>query len=513
MWLNTRLATEYTEYFEGTEGLNYSEKPKSLTRALGVVANIGFSTTVQNGDAELKMQENKNRKQELESAIKEYLSRAEIYPMSDSWELAQTGDYVMVFGMTPFHKQDDPESYCFLAPEEAERKLIYQIDRLFESQIRAATVRKSLQRAITLTDQDTEFIFSFETDEQEQQYHDKIYEYLYPYLESRCDALVPMYQLECAYGVEFPLANAVLYAGDSNSQLATIANDDDYHFTDTDSQQIENRSFLKFPVQGDPASRLEQVEFEAERALQVLRFIYPWFEKDGKSYNPAHGVSTWKHSWRVIVFDRTPETRVWSPWNSAKPNGIHGTQRIGAELLNDAKKYYYLDSINYHFQNHDLNLVSRRFCRAFKFYDIASQTSDADVALANFTISVDILLPSGKGWELTSYLISLIEKGGLYEGKMTLNKQLSDPNKTGWPERVKLTVSDYKAFYLIRNKVVHGNTMSGFVSDMQVKKSRQIAKNAIRAYAKLSRAFPWENDKEAKNWFKEPCKPPEMNNS
>ena len=102
MWLNTRLATEYTEYFEGTEGLNYSEKPKSSTRALGVVANIGFSTTVQNGDAELKMQENKNRKQELESAIKEYLSRAEMYPMSDSWELAQTGDYVMVFGMSPF---------------------------------------------------------------------------------------------------------------------------------------------------------------------------------------------------------------------------------------------------------------------------------------------------------------------------------------------------------------------------------------------------------------------------
>ena len=454
------------------------------------------------------MEENINRKQELESAIKEYLSQAEMHPMSDSWELAQTGDNVMVFGMTPFHKQDDPESYCFLVPEEAERKLIDQVDRLFESQIRAATVRKSLQRAITLTDQDTEFIFPFETDEQEQQYHDKIYEYLYPYLESRCDALVPMYQLECAYGVEFPLANAVLYAGDSNSQLATIANDDDYHFTDTDSQQIENRSFLKFPVQGDPAIRLEQVEYEAERALQVLRFIYPWFEKDGKSYNPAHGVSTLKHSWRVIVFDRTPETRVWSPWNSAKPNGIHGTQRITAELLSDAKKYYYLDSINYHFRSHDLSFVSRRFCRAFKYYDIASQTSDADVALANYAISVDILLPSGNARELTSYLMSLIDKGGIYEGKMTLNQDLSDPDSTEWTERVKFTVRDYKEFYIIRDKVVHGNTMSDIVSDMQVKKSRQIAKNAIRAYARLSRAFDWQCDKEAKNWFKHPCKPP-----
>ena len=38
-------------------------------------------------------------------------------------------------------------SYCFLAPEEAERKLIDQVDRLFESQIRAATVRRSIQNA------------------------------------------------------------------------------------------------------------------------------------------------------------------------------------------------------------------------------------------------------------------------------------------------------------------------------------------------------------------------------
>ena len=453
------------------------------------------------------MQENKKRKQKLESAIKEYLSQAEMHQMSDSWELAHTGDYVLVFGLSPFYTQDDPESYCFLAPEEAEQKLIDKVELLFDSQVRAATVRNSLQRAITLTGQDADFIFPFETDEQEQQYHDQIYELLESHYENRYDALIPMYQLECAYGVEFPLANAVLHSGGSRSKLATIANYDDNHFKDTDRQQIELCSYLKFPVTGDSASRLEQVERETERALQVLRFIYPWFEKDGQSYNAAHGVSTWKHSWRVIVYDRTTATRSWSPWNSAKPNGIHGTQRVSAELLNDAKKYFYLDSINYHFQNHDLNLVSRRFCRAFKYYDIASQTSDADVALANFIICVDILLPSGNAKELTKHLISLIEKGGLYEGIMTLNEQLSDPDETGWPERVKLTVSDYKVFYLIRNKVVHGNSMSGSVSDIQLKKSRQIAKNAIRAYAKLSRAFNWQSDKEAKNWFRQPRKP------
>ena len=428
--------------------------------------------------------------------------------MSDAWELAHTGDYALVFGLTPFYTQEDSDAYCFMASAEAERKLIDKVDSLYNSQVTAATVRKSLQSVITSMGKDAKFIFPFETDEQERQYHDKIYEVLDPYYDSRCDALVPLYQLECSNDIEFPLANAVLYSGGSQSQLATIANDDDYLFRDTDSQKIANSSFLRFPVTGDSAIRLEQVEYEAERALQVLRFIYPWFEIDGKSYNPAHGVSMWKHSNRVIVYQRTPETRIWSPWYSEIPNGVHGTQRISADLLNDAKKYYFLDGINYHFQNRDRNLVSRRFCRAFEFYDIASKASDADVALANFTICVDILLPKGKAKELTSYLVSLIENGGLYEGKMTLNEQLSDPDKTGWPELVRLTVSDYKAFYIIRNKVVHGNTMSGTHSDMHLKKSRQIAKNAIRAYAKLSRAFNWQTDKETKNWFENPCKPP-----
>jgi len=453
------------------------------------------------------MEENLKRKQELKSAIKEYLRQTEMHPISDAWELAQTGDYVFVFGMSSFSMQDDSESYYFLVPEAAERKFIYGVDSLFDSQVGPATVRSSLQTAINVINDDTVFVFPFETDEQEQQYHDKIYELLNFHYERRYDAIVPIYQLECSTGVEFPLANAVLYSGSERSQLAIIANNDDNWFRDDDRQRIKHCSYLKFRVTGDGASRLEQVEYEAERALQVLRFIYPWFGKDGKSYNPAHGVSMWKHSDRVIVYDRTSVTGNSTPWYAEIPNGVLGTRRISAEFLSDAKEFFGLDDINYHFQNRDRNLVSRRFCRAFEFYDIASKASDTDVALTNFIISVDILLPSGNAKELTKYLISLIENGDLYEGKMELNEQLTDPDKTRWPDRVRLTLSDYKAFYIIRDKVVHGNTMNGIVSDVQVKKSRQIAKNAIRAYARLSRAFNWQSDKEAKNWFKNPRKP------
>ena len=456
------------------------------------------------------MDDNMKRKHELELAMRKYLSQAEMHPMSESWDLAHTGNFVLVFGRAPFYAEDDPESYCFLAPQAAERKLMEKVDSIFDSLIRPATVRSSLQRPLSLAGQDAEFIFPFETKEQEQQYHDKIYELLNFHYERRYEAIVPMYQLNCDDGVEFPLANAVLYSGGQRSLLASLVSFQDSRFIESVKNRIEYCSYLKFPVTGDTASCLKQVEYEAERALQVLRFIYPWFENYGKAFNPAHGVSMWKHSPRIIFYDYISKTNEPVPWQLEAPNGMLGARRITSELLNDAKKYYYLDSINYHFRNHDHNLLSRRFCRAFNFYDIASRTSDDYIALTNFTICVDILLPSGKRRELRDYLISLIEMGDLYVGKMTLDQQLSDPGKTEWPERVRLTVSDYKAFYLIRNKVVHGNTMTSIISDMQVKKARQIAHNAIRAYAKLSRAFNWQSDKEAKQWFKQPCKPPEM---
>ena len=192
-------------------------------------------------------------------------------------------------------------------------------------------------------------------------------------------------------------------------------------------------------------------------ALQVLRFIYPWFEKDGKSYNPAHGVSTWKHSWRVIVYDRTPETRAWSPWNSAKPNGIHGTRRISAETLRYAREINGLDDINLHFQNSDSNPVSKRICQALSFYDNATLTSDVDVAFSNFIISVDILLPADSKVKLTLCLKMLIEHANHYTGKMNLNEDLADPESTCWPERVQFTTIDFESFYRIRNDLVHGN--------------------------------------------------------
>ena len=477
------------------------------------MATIALSAIVHIEYAELKMRENVNRKQELESATKEYLNQAEIHPMSDSWEKAQTGDYVMVFGLSPFSRQDDPEFYGIVAPKEAERKLIEKVDSLFDSQIRAATVRTSLQSAITLTGKNTQFVYPFESDELEQQYHDKIYELLKSHYESRYDTMVPIYQLECADGVEFPLANAVMYSGGRRSRLAKIANYDENHLIDSDRQQIELCSYLKFPVTGDSVSCLEQVEHETERALQVLIFIYPWFENNRKAFNPAHGVSMWKHSGRVIVYDRTSATNFSSLWHAEIPNGIFGARKLSAEILVYAQKVRGLDDINYHIKNSEFNPVSQRICRALSFYDAAAQSPIAQFAFGNFVISIDILLPANsvRGPILTNYLGSLIEHGKFYTGEMILDAELTNPEQTEWPERVRLATADFKDFYTTRGQILHGSSEERYktrVSSQQVKKARQIAHNAIRAYAYLALAFNWQSDKEAKNWFKAPFKPP-----
>ena len=83
--------------------------------------------------------------------------------------------------------------------------------------------------------------------------------------EKRYDAIVTIYHIRCIDGVEIPLASAKLYSEDAQ----------------------DRHSSLKFQVTGDDDSRLEQVDCEVERALQVLRFICPWYEDDSKSINSA----------------------------------------------------------------------------------------------------------------------------------------------------------------------------------------------------------------------------------
>ncbi len=454
------------------------------------------------------MLESMKRKQELESTIKEYLEQAEIYPMSDSWELAQTGEYVFVFGMNSFTDGEDEDHVNFLAPVEAEIALMNRIYCLFNAQVSPRTVRSSLNTTIVEIGE-----FPLSTDEKVQQFNDKVFKILNFHFERQYDAIVPLYQLECK--VEFPLANAVLHPGNRGSELARIAEDDRKHWSDDNREQIKNCSYLKFSTKGDNDSRLAQVEYEVERALQVLRFIYPWFEKDGRQFNPSHGVSMWNHSNRLIQYVPTSSSNDQYFRHAEIPNGIFGTRKLSTEFLRYSKEVGGLNDINFHIQNSDCRPVSQRICRALSFFDTAAQTSNGQVAFSNFIVSIDILLPAKNvaAPKLTGFLGLMIEHGRVYTGEMSLDTELEDPESTTWQERVRLTIADFEDFYKTRGQILHGNEEDRYkirISKFQVKKARQIAHNAIRAYAYLARSFNWQTDKEANNWFKQPCKPPEV---
>ena len=142
-------------------------------------------------------------------------------------------------------------------------------------------------------------------------------------------------------------------------------------------------------------------------------------------------------------------------------------------------------------------LCPQRICRALSFYDTAARTPVIHVAFSNFIISVDILLPPNNvaATVLTCHLQSLIEHAKYYTGEMKLDTGLADPESTTWPERVRLTTTDFKDFYTTRGQILHGSEEERYktrVSKQQVKKARQIAHNAIRAYAHLGARLSME---------------------
>ena len=217
----------------------------------------------------------------------------------------------------------------------------------------------------------------------------------------------------------------------------------------------------------------------------------------------------WKHSSRVIVYNRCSSKNNRAGGSREVPNGVDGVRKLDMEMLNYAKDFRGLDDINHHFALLDHNEVSQRIVRALNFYDTATLAINNDVCFGSFVISVDILMPPGRAIELTGNLETLIKHAKYYVGKMTSGDQLGDGESAAWSELVRLTTVDFKRYYIARGKILHGNLQSSYsLSDADLKHVREIAHNAIRAYAYLARAFDWKCDKEAHNWFKSPHSPP-----
>ena len=459
-----------------------------------------------------------DRKQGFYLATKKYIDLGVSFSFGESQELVKSGKYEFLLGKAAFYSRStEPYKYLLVRIED-EQQFMSDVVNIFHSKVVPRTVRESFLKAIVQTRDDAKFALPFATDEQEHQYLELVYDFINHHYERQYDAIVPLFQIRCESGVKLPLANAVLCAGEEIPCLADVVPDEAFHEQETTREPLTDCSFLTFRVAGDIYSRLEQVEVHVERALQVLRFIYPWKPRDYPDYHAAQGVSVWRQSHKTTLFlDYETGEKNFHGF-SELPIEITGNNRISNRFILDANDNYRLDDINFHFQTSATNPVSERICRSLGFYDTAAQSSVAQFAFSNFVISIDILLPSEKVKKcvFTGYLNSLIEHGKLYTGNKPRDNTLVTPETTSRQERERLTTADFREFYTTRGQILHGSKENKYktsISKSQVMKARQIAHNAIRAYAYLARAFGWETDRQAKEWFKSPHSPPKEANT
>lgn len=446
--------------------------------------------------------DSKKQKQELGAAIKQYLSQAEMHPIQEALELTKFGDFAFVFGMSVFIEEEDKDLVYFLVPADAELKLMGKIDKIFNSQVGPRTVRSQLNRTVEEIGE-----FPFSTNEKEEKFNDKLFKLLNFHFERQYDAIVPLYQIECS--VKFPLANAVLHPSGSQSELSQIAEDESNYLSGDDREQIKNCSYLKFRVTGDSESRIHQVEHEVEMSLQVLRFLIPWKKENKIVVNPVNHVAMRKHSHRIIAFHRVD---IGSLPYADVPDIHFKVRPINEGFLTFSRKSLGLGDVNFHYQNRYISQVSPRICRSLSYYDSASRSLYKDVALGNYVICVDILLPPGKSDKLAESLKRLLFYGlrSIYKDKH--NGTDSDSKEYSWQSLCRQISIDFKKFYVMRDKIVHGHPGNNYdIKERDVGQIRHIAQLSIHAYSYLARAFNWQTDKEAKDWFKKPCKPPEKN--
>lgn len=445
-----------------------------------------------------------NKEIRFQEALLAYLRQADMQTMCKEIELTRDGKYRNLCFMKTFYKDEDKKPYRLLVPTDAWHELLQEVDQIFESKINAKLTHRAIDQTICEL---KEFPFSGET---LSQYSKDIFAILWGHFELQVEAIVPLYNIRCTCSLELPLANSVLYSGNSDSLLARKASHPDLLSSGYRSN-VKNNNFLCIPVTGDDESRLAQVEFESEQALKVLRFITLWqsttIGNRQTKINTANFVSMWKTKTRIIFYHKPEELY-------GRPGFISNEQRelqLDKEDVDIASNLG-LDDINYHYQNPD-NPSSDRVRRALELYDSGTRALTKWQSLYRYVACINVALPtsSSRGSELAKYLETLIKYGGNYIGTMKKNSTQSDSDTITWDEMVTMTTQPFSKFYELRSKILHGNPISDYeISDTDIEDVRVLAHNAVRLLAKVSREFQWQTYKEAKNWFKTPDYPPSV---
>ena len=444
-----------------------------------------------------------DRKQTFETALAQYLQQANMFTIYEEHPLTESGKYRNLCFMKTYYKEGDKTPHRLLVPTVAWLTFLQQIQLVFDSKINGKLVNRAIDHVICGM---SEFPL---TNEQLKTYGDEIFQVLWRNYESTAEALVPLYNLYTRDRIEIPLARTMFNSGDEESILAKRAKHEDIPHT---LSEIADHSFLKIQVSGDNESKLAQVEFEAEQALKVLRFITIWQTTTVGTtrirFNSASYVTIREAGMRRIIY-HNPDRLDLRP-------GLFGDREKSMNLsnkdLDNARKYYGLDDINYHFGEAS-NPISERVIKSLELYDSGTRALTDWQALYRYVAAINVALPtsSSSGEDLAKLLETLIKYGGSYVGKMVTD-DTADSDIVTWEEIVKGTAEPFKRFYTLRGKILHGNELrEDDISDADVEGARVLAHNAVRLLAKLAREFKWQTYKEAKKWFSLPSHPPSIN--
>jgi len=444
------------------------------------------------------------------AALKEYFCQSELHPLDEGRKLEETGEYHLFYPLPSYTEKDSKTTYYRVVPTTVEAAFFQQIDKIFDSRIGQQLVSSTINQTI---DEFGRFPFKDKKLVIDEKFSDKIFETLIWYFESEAEALVPLYNIMCLDNMEMTLANAVLHSGGAQSLLTEKANHSVFknQFPKM-AEEIADKCFLCIPVAGGSENRLEQAERETEKALKVLRFVTPWQSviKGNKEVmiNRASKVSQWKTDWRTVLFDQPDKPKNMPGFNSS----IQQFLKTDSQVVDNAREYFGLDDINYHYQNIG-HPISDRVQRALALYDSGTRAITNWEALYQYVVSINVVIPTSASEKdkLKQDLETLIRYGGYYYyyvGKMRKDESLSEPEKTTWKEMVKLTAKPFAEFYKLRGMILHGNEMDeDLISNANVEEARTLAHNAVRLFAKLAREFNWKDYKDAKRWFKSPSYP------
>ncbi|MBK9123483.1 MAG: hypothetical protein IPM16_10260 [Chloroflexi bacterium] len=435
------------------------------------------------------------RKQEFSTALRRFLFSLKLVSIRESAKQRASGELQQLCFLHTY----DADHKLLVAPRSEWVDLLAKVEELFEGRVGRKLINWEIEKRIC---DNLEQPFSKES---LKKICEGVYRTALAHYAHAGEALLPLYNVTFRGLPELRLANSHLCTAQPDSLFVL-------HITrlKEDFPQPEATCFLRIPVTGDHENQERSAIEEASKALAVLRFVSMWRPRANGNLevrvNPATDVNYFGRRQYAVVF-HNPEKPDASPGYTGRLALFHD---INAKDVEIAKQLYGLEEINHHFAQ-TANPVSRQITRALEHYDSGVLAASRYHAVYRYVVSINVAMPTSatKETDLKSQFRNLVEYGGNFVRTLKGDGNKSDTDVQGWPAIIDWAERTFVKFYRLRGQILHGHDISEPVSDEDVQDVRTLAHNSIRLMASLARKFDWKTKSQVKNWFKNPCLPPE----